>query len=215
MIITNEQRKKFVHRINCVAATKWRWCTGFPFLNDIQFRGSEENQDWLGGLRTSSTGGVNQASYEPPKIGNGLTLPREVRRRGITVLQALYISQRQNLKETKCTVCKTDHGFRALHMAQKKFQLNCNVKAVDEKSPLDYIDKAALNTWLVRIELLFSEAEGFDLLVRCRKCNSIRRRIKYIASNYATYLLRHNKAVKIGQSVCSLLQTSAWSSCGK
>lgn len=87
---------------------------------------------------------------------------------------------------------------------------------------LEYIDKAASNTWLVRGEL-FSETEGFMVAIqdrviatknyrhyilhenvedRCRKCNSVGETIEHIVSGCSAladsaYLGRHNEVAKI------------------
>uniref|UniRef100_A0A182X1R4 Uncharacterized protein n=1 Tax=Anopheles quadriannulatus TaxID=34691 RepID=A0A182X1R4_ANOQN len=44
-----------------------------------------------------------------------------------------YFVESQNRHELYRTVYKADHGLGALHLAQQDYQLNCNIKTVDEK----------------------------------------------------------------------------------
>ncbi|XP_055543144.1 uncharacterized protein LOC129728715 [Wyeomyia smithii] len=84
------------------------------------------------------------------------------------------------------TVCRADHGFSDLHLAQEKYQLNCDLKTVEEK----------VASWKQKY-ILHESIED-----RCRKCNLVGESIEHVvagcqALNEIAYLGRHNTVAKI------------------
>ncbi|XP_055527339.1 uncharacterized protein LOC129719956 [Wyeomyia smithii] len=167
-------------------------------------------------LRVSLT---KYRSHHPKSATERVTLPRI----GVTDIQALCVSQIQQLRQyfresqnrhyIYRTVCRADHGFSALHLAQEEYQLNCDLKTVEEKvaswkqkelhgthpHQLEQaqIDKVASNTWLVRGEL-FSETESFMVAIQDRVVAT---------KNYRRYILHENvedrcrKCNLVGESI--------------
>lgn len=156
-------------------------------------------------LRVSLT---KHRMHHPRSATERVTLPRIEGGRGATDIQALCVSQIQQLRryfvesqnrhEIYRTVCEADHGFSALHLAQEDYQLNCDIKTVQEKvaswklkelhgthpHQLDqtHIDKVASNAWLVRGDL-FPETEGFMVAIQDRVIAT---------KNYRRYILHEN-----------------------
>ncbi|XP_053698682.1 uncharacterized protein LOC128745633 [Sabethes cyaneus] len=171
-------------------------------------------------LRVSLT---KHRSHHPRSAVERITLPRMEGGRGVTDIQALCVSQIEQLRryfidsQTRHvvyrTVCEADHGFGALHLAQEHYQLNCDLKTVSEKvktwkakelhgthpHQLEQanVDKVASNAWLVRGDL-FSETEGFIVAIQDRVITT---------KNYRRYILhediedRCRKCNSVGETI--------------
>lgn len=244
--IKKELQDKFLHRVNCVlrsflsAGNKVKAINTFavPLLT-YSFGVVKWTKTDLEALERAVRVAFTKHRMRHPKSSiERVTLPRAVGGRGVTDIQALCVSQIQQLRayfvesqnrhEMYRTVCEADHGYSALHLAQEDYQLNCDIKTVDEmivtwkqkelhgthphQLELEHIDKAASNAWLVRGDL-FSETEGFMVAIQDRVIAT---------KNYRRYILhedvedRCRKCNSVGETIehvvagCSVLAGSAY-----
>jgi hypothetical protein len=199
--IKKELQEKFLYRINCIlksfltAGNKIKAINTFavPLLT-YSFGVVKWTKTDLEALeRAVRVAFTKHRMHHPRSSIERITLPRKEGGRGVTDIQALCVSQVQQLRryfvesqnrhETYRAVCEADHGFSALHLAQEDYQLNCNIQTVEDKVAtwkqkelhgthphqldLEHVDKVASNAWLVRGDL-FSETEGFMVAIQDR-----------------------------------------------
>lgn len=245
-MIKKELQEKFLSRVNCIlksflsAGNKVKAINTFavPLLT-YSFGVVKWTKTDLEAIERAVRVAFTKHRMRHPKSSiERVTLPRAAGGRGVTDIQALCVSQIQQLRayfvesqnrhEIYRTVCEADHGFSALHLAQEDYQLNCDIKTVDEmiamwkqkelhgthphQLELEHIDKVASNTWLVRGDL-FSETEGFMVAIQDRVIAT---------KNYRHYILhedvedRCRKCNSVGETIehvvagCSVLAGSAY-----